>query len=66
MKKFGKNNKKPSNYQRPPSGGERALTPTHINNLDEPDGRLTTRGRSNLSSMHLSCMKLRSSIVLYR
>jgi len=58
LKKFGKNNKKPSNYQRPPSGQERALSPTHINNLEEPTGRSTARGRSNLSSMNLSCMKL--------
>ncbi len=62
MKKFGNTNKKPSTYQRPPSGAERVLSPTHITDLDEPDGRLTTRGRSNLSSKHLSRTRI-SSIV---
>ena len=55
--------KKPSNYQRPPSGGERALSPTQINDLEEPDGRSTSRGRSNLTSMCLLTHEIHSSII---
>ncbi len=60
LKKFG-NNKKPSKYQRPPSGEERAFSPTHIN-VEEPDGRLSSRGHSTLSGIFFTFYEINSTL----